>query len=47
MSREQAVAAVEAGIALAEEAAEAGADLFAVGEMASATRRPPARSRPH
>ena len=33
MSREQAVAAIEAGIALAEEAAEAGADLFAIGEM--------------
>jgi nicotinate-nucleotide--dimethylbenzimidazole phosphoribosyltransferase len=32
MSREQAVAAVEAGIVLAEEAAEAGADLFATGE---------------
>jgi nicotinate-nucleotide--dimethylbenzimidazole phosphoribosyltransferase len=33
MSREQAVAALEAGAALAEDAYEAGADLFATGEM--------------
>jgi nicotinate-nucleotide--dimethylbenzimidazole phosphoribosyltransferase len=33
MSCEQAVAAIEAGVALAEEAADAGADLFATGEM--------------
>lgn len=33
MSRGQAVAAIEAGIALAEEAAAAGADLFCTGEM--------------
>jgi nicotinate-nucleotide--dimethylbenzimidazole phosphoribosyltransferase len=33
MSREQALAAIEAGAALAAEAADAGADLFATGEM--------------
>jgi nicotinate-nucleotide--dimethylbenzimidazole phosphoribosyltransferase len=33
MSRAQAVAAIEAGSALAEDAADAGADLFATGEM--------------
>jgi nicotinate-nucleotide--dimethylbenzimidazole phosphoribosyltransferase len=33
MSREQAIAAIEAGAALAEEAHAAGADLFATGEM--------------
>jgi nicotinate-nucleotide--dimethylbenzimidazole phosphoribosyltransferase len=33
MSAEQARAAIEAGAALAEEAADAGADLFATGEM--------------
>jgi nicotinate-nucleotide--dimethylbenzimidazole phosphoribosyltransferase len=33
MSRAQAIAAIDAGAALAEEAAAAGADLFATGEM--------------
>lgn len=33
MSREQAIAAIEAGAALADEAFAAGADLFATGEM--------------
>jgi nicotinate-nucleotide--dimethylbenzimidazole phosphoribosyltransferase len=33
MSREQAVGAIEAGAALAEQAADAGADFFATGEM--------------
>ena len=33
MSHEQAIAAIEAGAALAEDAVAAGADLFAIGEM--------------
>jgi nicotinate-nucleotide--dimethylbenzimidazole phosphoribosyltransferase len=33
MSRDQAITAIEAGAALADEAADAGADLFATGEM--------------
>jgi nicotinate-nucleotide--dimethylbenzimidazole phosphoribosyltransferase len=33
MSQEEAIAAIEAGAALAEEAVAAGADLFAIGEM--------------
>ena len=46
MTREQAVAALEVGLAVADELVDSGADLLVTGDMGIANTTPPRRSSP-